>query len=128
MLPSMMAIGFLLVIPSNMVQGKSVAWHVLYASATYVLAGLAAMALPWVFVWKGPYLAQLALGMSLMTLFAFGLILGSLIGLSALIAGLHVPRSDRWMCLLLMFVVWGAYELLLLEWIRRRTLHLRQRS
>jgi hypothetical protein len=105
------AILFPLDILFNLVQQQSVAWHVLYAGATYVLA----------------VLARLALGTALFTLFELGVVLGSATIMPAVFKSLHHP-NDRWSMVWAGFVVWGAFQLLLLESIRRRLPRLLDRS
>jgi hypothetical protein len=103
---SFAAIFFPLEILFNLVQRQSVS---LYRCDLYGLAFVVALVLPWYLVWKGPPLAQLALGSALFFLFGFGLILGSFTGASALIEGLHQP-NDRLLIVIAVFVVWGAYQ------------------
>jgi ABC-type Fe3+ transport system permease subunit len=121
------AILFPLDILFNLVQQQSVAWHVLYAGATYVLAVLVALVFPWYMVWKAHHLARLALGTALFTLFQLGVVLGSATIMPAVFKSLHHP-NDRWSMVWAGFVVWGAFQLLLLESIRRRLPRLLDRS
>jgi hypothetical protein len=116
---SVAAILFPVDILFNLVQQQSVAWHVLFAGATYVLAVLVALVFPWCMAWKGPHLARLALGNALFTLFQLGVVLASAAILPPIFKGLH-HANDRWSMVWAGFVVWGAFQFLLLESIRRR--------